>query len=63
VVDCFAGVGWMGVAMELVVVGGWDCVVVVVELFIETGAIQYTEVAEVDFGGDWVNVEEWLSDG
>jgi hypothetical protein len=34
---CFAGVGLMGVAMELVVVGGWDCVVVVVELLIKTG--------------------------
>ncbi len=37
-VDCFAGVGWMGVVTELVVVGGWDCFVVVVELLIETGA-------------------------
>ncbi len=37
-VDCFAGVGWMGVATELVVVGGWDCFVVVVELLVETGA-------------------------
>ncbi len=37
-VDGFAGVGWMGVAMELVVIGGCDCVVVVVELWVETGA-------------------------
>ncbi len=37
-VDCFAGVGWMDVAMELVVVGGWGCVVVVVGLWVETGA-------------------------
>ena len=29
---------WMGVATELVVVGGWDCVVAVVELLIGTGA-------------------------
>jgi hypothetical protein len=28
----------MGVATELVVVGGWDCFVVVVELLIETDA-------------------------
>ena len=32
------GVGWMGVATEVVVVGGWDCFVVVVELLIETDA-------------------------
>ncbi len=37
-VDCFAEVGWMGVVTEMVVVSGWDCVVVVVELLVETGA-------------------------
>ncbi len=30
-VHCFAEVGWMSVVTELVVVGGWDCVVVVVD--------------------------------
>ncbi len=37
-VDCFAEVGWMGVVLELVVVGGWDCVVVVVDLLVKMGA-------------------------
>jgi hypothetical protein len=30
--DCVTEVGWMDVATESVVVGGWDCVVVVVSL-------------------------------
>jgi hypothetical protein len=38
VVDCFAEVGWMGVVTELVVVGGWDCIVVGVDVLVEMGA-------------------------
>ena len=38
VVDCFAEIGWTGVVTELVVVGGWSCVVAVVELLVGTGA-------------------------
>ena len=58
VVDCFAKVGWMGVVVtELVVVSGWYCVVVVVDLLGKMGANNKEEVAEVDFGGGWVNVD------
>ncbi len=53
----------MGVVTELVVCGGWDCVVVVVGLLVKMGASEKTEVAEVDFGGGWVNAEGWLSEG
>jgi hypothetical protein len=35
--DCVAEVGWMDVATESVVVGGWDCVVVVVSLLGKKG--------------------------
>ena len=38
VVNCFAEIGWMSVVTELVVVGGWDCVVVVVGLSNKKGA-------------------------
>jgi hypothetical protein len=37
VVDCFDEVGWMGIVTELVVVGGWDCVLVVVDLLVNMG--------------------------
>jgi hypothetical protein len=35
-VDCCAEVGWMGVVTEVMVVGGWDCVVAVVNLLGKT---------------------------
>ena len=35
-VDCFAEVGWMGVVTEFG--GGWDCVVVVVDVLVKMGA-------------------------
>ena len=50
----------MGDVTELVVIGSKDCVVVAVGLLVEMGVSEYTEVAFVDFGGEWVNVEGWL---
>jgi hypothetical protein len=47
----------MGVVTELVGVRDWDCAAVVVDLLGKMGANNKEEVAEVDFGGGWVNVD------
>ena len=51
----------MGVVTELVVVGGWDCVVAIVNLLGEMVACEWTVVADVDFGDGWVNVKGWMT--
>ena len=53
----------MGVATELVVVGGWDCVLVVLDLLGKIGAGEMTGGAEGDCGGGWVNWEGRVSEG
>jgi hypothetical protein len=37
----------------MVVVGGWGCSALVVDLKDEMGAIEFAGVAVVDFGFDW----------
>ena len=60
-VDFFAEFCRMGVVTELVVVGGWDCVVAIVNLLGEMVACEWTVVADVDFGDGWVNVKGWMT--
>ena len=43
----------MDAVTGMVGVGGWGCSAVVVDLKVEMGAIEFAEVAVVDFGCDW----------